>query len=48
MYNKNFQDAIASSDAASIRGKMGVDAGNKFIQDSYNHVNKTNYSGYNR
>lgn len=48
LYNKNFQDAIASTDASFIRGKMGIDKGNKFIQDSYNKINKTNYSGFNR
>ena len=48
MYNKSFQDAIASNQAASIRGKMGVDKGNKFIQDTYNAINNKNYCGYNK
>ena len=48
MYNKNFQDAIASSQAANIRGKMGVDKGNRFIQDTYNAINNKNYCGYNK
>lgn len=48
LYDKDFQSAIASTDAATIRAKMGVDKGNKFIQDSYNSINGTNYCGFDK
>lgn len=46
--NRDFEKAIGSSQAATIRGKMGVDKGNKFIQDTHNKVNGTRYAGYNK
>ena len=48
MFDKDFDSAIKSTDAVYIRGKMGVDKGNKFIQDTYNKVRGTNYCGYNK
>jgi len=37
--DKDFEKAISSSEASIIRGKMGADKGNKFIQDTWNKVN---------
>lgn len=48
MYNKSFEKAISSTEAAIIRGKMGVNNGNKFIQDTYNAINGKNYCGYDK
>lgn len=43
----SFTEVMRSSDAAYLRGKMGVNRANKFIQDSYNAVHGTKYCGYN-
>ena len=41
--DRDFEKAIGSTDAAFIRGKMGVEKGNKFIQDVHNklHMSET-------
>jgi len=46
--DRDFEKAIGSTEAALIRGKMGIDKGNKFIQDTHNAINGTHYSGYDR
>lgn len=37
--DRNFEKAIGSMEAASIRGKMGIKEGNRFIQNTWNQVN---------
>ncbi len=46
MYNKDFEEAIASSEAGYLRSKIGVTRANKFIQDTYNAINGTHYCGF--
>jgi hypothetical protein len=38
--NRDFEKAIKSSQADKIRSKIGVDKGNKLIQDLNNNYNK--------
>lgn len=38
IFDKDFEKAIGSTEAAFLRGKMGTDKGNKFIQDNWNKV----------
>ena len=44
--NRNFEEAIGSTEAARIRGIMGVDKGNKFIQDTHNKLYNGHHCGY--
>lgn len=37
--DKDFERAMGSTEASLIRGKMGVEKGNRFIQDTWNKVN---------
>lgn len=46
--DRNFEKAIGSTEASLIRGKMGVDKGNKFIQDTHNHIYKGNRCGFDK
>lgn len=48
MLNRDFEKAIGSSEAALIRGKMGIDKGNKFIQDTHNKVYNGHKCGFNK
>tara|TARA_R110000822_G_scaffold152112_5_gene291309 strand:+ start:2090 stop:2251 length:162 start_codon:yes stop_codon:yes gene_type:complete len=36
--DKDFGSALESTDAARIRGKIGVDRGNKYIQSIHNNL----------
>jgi hypothetical protein len=36
--DKDFGSALGSSDAALIRGKMGTDKGNKYVQRLHNDL----------
>lgn len=38
IYDKDFEKAITSTEAAYLRGKMGVKKGNRFIQNQWNSV----------
>ena len=42
VFDRDFEKAIGSMEAATIRGKMGADKGNKFIQDTWNNFHKPN------
>lgn len=46
--DRDFEKAIGSTDAAKIRGKIGIDKGNKFIQDTWNKVYNGNRCGYDK
>ena len=46
--NRDFEKAISSNDAALIRGEMGIDKGNKFIQDTWNKVHNGHKCGYDK
>lgn len=37
--DRDFEKAISSMEASEIRGRMGTDKGNKFVQDLWNKVN---------
>lgn len=42
IFNKDFEKAIGSSQAAQIRGKMGVTKGNQFIKQQHNTYHRRN------
>jgi hypothetical protein len=42
--DKDFGSALGSSSAAVIRGKMGVDKGNKYIQNIHNTLHSSKFS----
>lgn len=44
--DRNFEKAIGSTEAALIRGKMGTEKGNQFIQDTHNRVYNGHHCGY--
>lgn len=47
--NKSLEKAISSTEAAKIRGKLGIEKGNKFIQEIHNklhHGKGSRHSGY--
>lgn len=46
--DRDFEKAIGGTEAAQIRGKMGIDKGNKFIQDLHNNVHKGNKCGFDK
>lgn len=46
--DKDFGKAVASTDASLIRGKMGVDKGNKYIQDINNKFHDRNHCGFDK
>jgi len=48
IFTKDFEKAIGSTEAALIRGKMGIDNGNKFIQDMHNKVYNGHKCGYDK
>ena len=46
--DRDFEKAIGSTQAAYIRGKMGTDRGNKFIQDAWNKIHNGNKCGFDK
>lgn len=49
--NRDLGKAISSTEAAKLRGRVGVNAGNKIIQDLHNslyHKNGNKHIGYNK
>ena len=48
MGRRSLEETISNDNSARIRGKMGVDKGNKYIQDTYNRENGTKHVGFNK
>ena len=44
--SEKFEKFMSSSLAARVRGKMGVEKGNRFLQEGFNKVNNTNFCGF--
>lgn len=39
IFDRDFEKAIGSTEAALIRGKLGTDKGNEYIQKQWNNIN---------
>ena len=46
--NKDFEQAISSDQASRIRGKMGIDKGNTFIQGINNKFHNRKHCGFDK
>lgn len=42
--DKDFGEALKSDDAATIRGKMGIERGNRYIQKIHNDLHSSRNS----